>query len=303
MSLLEELESRGVTAEDLEKAASVRLFEKAAAADGVDLDSLDVDQVEELYASFLTNPSYYDTTKEASAMNDEIVDLFEKTAASEGIDLDAMADYELAELYNHYVDNVLPLQIEEYEKDASAYEVDDAYEKLAEAEILGRHMARAYVDEFEKEARKGDLKMFGEAAKAEGRAAYDRGADAVSRGYAKAKDLASRGYAATERGARRAYDAAGRGARAYGSAITGRELTEAVKALRGKGRSTLKGAERMAMMRQAVRGGAKTTAAVGGTLAALEGGRRMLNKRSSIDDLIEERAGELAGEMLFNMGY
>ena len=157
MSLLEELESRGVTAEDLEKAASVRLFEKAAAAEGVDLDSLDVDQVEELYAAFLSNPSYNDNTptKEASAMNDEIVDLFEKTAAAEGIDLDEMADAELAELYNHYVENVLPLQIEEYEKGASANEVDEATEKLAEAEILGRHMARAYMDElseFDKEA-------------------------------------------------------------------------------------------------------------------------------------------------------
>lgn len=148
MSLLEELESRGVTAEDLEKAASVRLFEKAAAAEGVDLDSLDVDQVEELYTAFLSNQSDYDTaTKEASAMNDEIVDLFEKTAAAEGIDLDDMADAELAELYNHYVENVLPLQIEEYEKEASYDEVDEATEKLAEAEILGRHMARAYMDE------------------------------------------------------------------------------------------------------------------------------------------------------------
>jgi len=154
MSLLEELESRGVTAEDLEKAASVRLFEKAAAAEGVDLDSLDVDQVEELYAAFLSNPSYDDNTptKEASAMNDEIVDLFEKTAASEGIDLDDMADAELAELYNHYVENVLPLQIEEYEKGASYDEVDEATEKLAEAEILGRHMARAYMDEMDKQA-------------------------------------------------------------------------------------------------------------------------------------------------------
>lgn len=147
MSLLEELESRGVTAEDLEKAASVRLFEKAAAAEGVDLDSLDVDQVEDLYAAFVANQSYDDTTKEASAMNDEIVDLFEKTAAAEGIDLDDMDDVELAELYNHYVENVLPEQLEDFGKEAAAYEEEEAYEKLAEAEILGRHMARAYMDE------------------------------------------------------------------------------------------------------------------------------------------------------------
>jgi hypothetical protein len=143
MSLLEELESQGVTAEDLEKAASVRLFEKAAAAEGVDLDSLDADQVEELYAVFLSNQSYSDNTKEASAMNDEIIDLFEKTAAAEGIDLDEMGDHELAELYNHYVENVLPEQVGEYD------EVGEAHDKLAEAEILGRHMARAYMDELE----------------------------------------------------------------------------------------------------------------------------------------------------------
>lgn len=144
MSLLEELESRGVTAEDLEKAASVRLFEKAAAAEGVDLDSLDTNQVEELYAVFHSNQSHDDNTKEASAMNEEIIDLFEKTAAAEGIDLDEMADAELAELYNHYVENVLPEQVAAYDDGG---EVDDAHAKLAEAEILGRHMARAYMDE------------------------------------------------------------------------------------------------------------------------------------------------------------
>jgi len=96
MSLLEELEARGVTAEDLEKAASVRLFEKAAAAEGVNLDDLDENQVEELYAHFVSNTmSDADNTKEDSAMNDEVIDLFEKTAAAEGIDLDdlALEDY------------------------------------------------------------------------------------------------------------------------------------------------------------------------------------------------------------------
>lgn len=151
MSLLSELEARGVTAEDLEKAASVRYFEKAAAAEGVNLDELDEGQVEELYASFIHNTASTvdDHSKEASAMDNEIVDLFEKTAAAEGIDLDAMDNDELAELYNHYVENVLPEQLGETEKDASE---EEAYEKLAEAEILGRHMARAYMDEMDKEA-------------------------------------------------------------------------------------------------------------------------------------------------------
>lgn len=201
MSLLSELEARGVTAEDLEKAAAVRLFEKAAAAEGVDLNDLDESRVEELFNHFVSTS----TEKEASAMNDEIVELFEKTASAEGIDLDDMSDEDLAALYNHYVENVLPEQIaaeeelekgasdeeavfELFEKTASAEGIDlddmsdedlvelfndyvenvlplqlededsiedldkvaDADEKLAEAEILGRHMARAYVDEVEK---------------------------------------------------------------------------------------------------------------------------------------------------------
>jgi hypothetical protein len=85
-------------------------------------------------------------------MNDEIVELFEKTAAAEGIDLDDMSDEDLAALYEHYVENVLPVQLgDDYDYD-DAEKVADAQEKLAEAEILGRHMARAYLAELEKEA-------------------------------------------------------------------------------------------------------------------------------------------------------
>ena len=219
MSLLEELEARGVTAEDLEKAASVRLFEKAAAAEGVNLDDLEENQVEELYAHFVSNNlSDADNTKEASAMNDEIVDLFEKTAAAEGIDLDEMADDELAQLYNHYVENVLPEQMGEkqasdeeivfdmFQKTAAAegldlnefnqYELQNLYghyvenvlplqlgdedatdkvasahEKLAEAEILGRHMARSYADEMDKLAE--EKETMGERARRFGQRAGD----------------------------------------------------------------------------------------------------------------------------------
>jgi hypothetical protein len=198
MSLLDQLHHRGVTTEDLEKAAAVRLFEKAASAEGVNLDELSEGDVNDLFNRFI---SANQSTKEASAMNNEIVELFEKTAAAEGIDLEDMSDEDLAELYNHYVENVLPEQIEaaEGEKDASADDavvqmfqktasaegidlsefdqeeleglfahyvenvlplqlgdadttdkVADAQEKLAEAEILGRHMARAYADEMDK---------------------------------------------------------------------------------------------------------------------------------------------------------
>jgi len=160
MSLLSELQARGVTIEDLEKAAAVRLFEKAASAEGVNLDTLPEDQVSSLFEQFqaATNSS----TKEASAMSDEVIDLFEKTAAAEGIDLDEMSDEDLAALYEHYVENVLPAQIEEAESQDKEAMVSDAQEKLAEAEILGRHMARAYADEMGKIAESG---MVGKALK------------------------------------------------------------------------------------------------------------------------------------------
>ena len=241
MSLLAELQSRGVTTEDLEKAASVRLFEKAAAAEGVNLDNLSEDQVISLFEQFVSAPT--SSTKEASAMNNEIVELFEKTAAAEGIDLDEMSDEDLAELYEHYVENVLPLQLDGgsekeaaaqvfdlFQKTAAAEGIDldemsddeieglyehyvenvlplqigdedaeekvaDAQEKLAEAEILGRHMARAYADEIDKvaaEAAEGEtlgarLKRYGktidEKAQNFGRAVASVGAgEGVTRG-------------------------------------------------------------------------------------------------------------------------
>lgn len=345
MSLLEELESQGVTAEDLEKAASVRLFEKAAAAEGVDLDSLDVDQVEELYASFLSNQSYDDGyTKEASAMNDEIIDLFEKTAAAEGIDLEEMADDELAELYNHYVENVLPTQLEEVEKEAeadtkdlaldlfqktaaaggidlgqydedelvdmynhyvenvlplqmgdktAAAEVEEAQEKLAEAEILGRHMARAYMDELEKDASMKD----------KAKAGMDRAKSGVRRGYDAAKEKASQ-----------AGSAARRGAASVGSALKAEQLREGLKELKAsKKKYPLMSKARRAKAQQAakmkaLRGGGKTLAAYGALGAAGYGAKKgvdAMRKESSVDDidaLIEELAEERAGELLFEMG-
>jgi hypothetical protein len=199
MTLLDQLQKRGVTAEDLEKAAAVRLFEKAASAEGVDLDALSTEQVSDLFEQFTSN---FQSTKEASAMNNDVISLFEKTASDEGIDLDSLSQEELQALFRHYVDNVLPEQteaakeasdtaaavemfqktaaaeginLEEMEEgdvqelfqhyvenvlpeqlsaengdDSDAEKVASAHEKLAEAEILGRHMARAYADEMNK---------------------------------------------------------------------------------------------------------------------------------------------------------
>lgn len=53
MSLIDELKTNGVTAEDLEKAASARLFQAACAENEVDLTKLSEEKAEELYADWL----------------------------------------------------------------------------------------------------------------------------------------------------------------------------------------------------------------------------------------------------------
>lgn len=164
MSLLDELSQNGVSAEDLEKAASVRLFEKVAASDGVDLSKLNEEQREQLFAHFIENvlPGMLneeqaaqpvqagDAEKAASVM------LFQKVAADENVNLSKLNEEQLEQLYAHFLENVVPgmVQPAEETKAASAEEVEEAQAKLAEAEILGRHMARAYVDELQKTATK-----------------------------------------------------------------------------------------------------------------------------------------------------
>lgn len=98
MSVLESLMENGVDAEDLEKAASARLFINACTEEGIDLEQHSDEEVEAAYESW-----------------------YEETYGGG-------------------------------EKYASDEEVEEATAKLAEAEILGRHMARAYMDEMEKEA-------------------------------------------------------------------------------------------------------------------------------------------------------
>jgi hypothetical protein len=340
MSLLSELQSRGVTIEDLEKAASVRLFEKAAAAEGVDLDNLSEDDVVSLFENF-TAPS--EPTKEASAMNEEILDLFEKTASSEGIDLDSMEDEDLAALFEHYVENVLPEQLaeeeyEEGEKEASAddvldlfektasdegidldemsdedlvelYEhyvenvlpeqladgfddedeekVADAQEKLAEAEILGRHMARAYMDEMDKEA----LSLSDVKKKVRG---------AASRAGEEIRAL---------RGKSTLADRARRAGRGYVKALKATELRGGAKRYGGRlarleRKITSKGPISRSARRMMLRGGAKTLGAYGAPLALAGMGAAAMDKRSDIftDEeieallLIDENFGEEVAE-------
>lgn len=137
-----------IAVDALEEAAKFRLFEKAAAAENINLADMSETDVEDLYSA-------YNKTHEVNTMNDQLIDLFEKQAAYEGVDLDSLSDDELAYVYNNFLENLAEEEEEEdYGYDDGDYydEEAEAYEKLAEAEILGRHMARAYVDELEKTA-------------------------------------------------------------------------------------------------------------------------------------------------------
>jgi hypothetical protein len=145
MSIFDTLVESGVTQEDLEKAASARLFAEAAAAEGIDLSELSEDQAEELY-DFWANGGEY----------------AEKSASAEEM---------LAEAA-----------------------VKEAGAKLAEAEYIGRYMARVYSDEMSKIAKDEMVHVPGKGRSVPGgsitRVSKDSG-DAVS-GTNRARQLASK---------------------------------------------------------------------------------------------------------------
>lgn len=130
-----------ISAEDLEQAASVRLFEKAAAAEGINLSELSESQVEELYSN-------YQSQSEENTMNEEIIDLFEKQAAYEGVDLESLNDEELAHVYNNFITN-LSAQLEE-----TGEEEEEEVTKEASAEEINAFLFEktAYVVDLVKEA-------------------------------------------------------------------------------------------------------------------------------------------------------
>lgn len=148
MSIFDSLEESGITQEDLEKAASARLFAEAAAAEGIDLNELSEDQAEELY-------DFWANGGEEKTAADEDADAFFEAAASQGIDLDELTEGQVGELYEFWANGG-------EEKTASAEEmladaaVKEASAKLAEAEYIGRYMARVYAGELDKIAAEED---------------------------------------------------------------------------------------------------------------------------------------------------
>jgi len=80
--------------------------------------------------------------------------LFEKAAAAEGIDLETLSEEQVNALYTHFTTGGETQEV-------PAEEVKEAEAKLAEATIIGQHMARAFVDEvivLNKEAASDDKK-------------------------------------------------------------------------------------------------------------------------------------------------
>jgi hypothetical protein len=159
-ALFQELATQGVTSEDIEKAAAARLFEKTAAAEGIDLSSMNGAQQDELFGYFVDNvlPGMVNGddslgAKVASLDEDVKIALFEKQAAYEGVDLEALGEADLQNAYSYFHENLLPTMVAQdgdvvkVASDDTHEKVAEAQAKLAEAEILGRHMARAYHDE------------------------------------------------------------------------------------------------------------------------------------------------------------
>jgi len=249
MSIFDTLVESGVTQEDLEKAASARLFAEAAAAEGIDLSELTEDQAEELY-DFWANGG-----EEA-----------EKAASAEDL---------LAEAA-----------------------VKEAGAKLAEAEYIGRYMARVYVDEMDKIAKKegppGALRSMYEGAKDEGKSLGNRASSAAGEAYDKAHAGATRENLAARMS--RA-GAAIKGMTGYSDIKGG--LAD-LKALRDpKMRKGLKAKDvaelRTAAHRQLGKGGLRaglTAGALGGT-GYLAHKAMSHKKESAFDTVVEQRAMEI----------
>ena len=250
MSIFDSLEESGITQEDLEKAASARLFAEAAAAEGIDLNELSEDQAEELY-DFWANGGDAGEEKYASAE-----DMLAEAAV----------------------------------KEASA--------KLAEAEYIGRYMARVYADEMGKIA--GNLDM-----------------DAIDPGGHITRGVGHQGETRTMRGmAGGASDEAkslyNRAHESVSKGLSGERMSERYKNLKrmvgatdiSEGRAALRAASesgspsaRAAALKQLGKGGLRAGLTAGAVGGAGYGAKKLYDrahkKESSFDDVIEERAFEI----------
>jgi hypothetical protein len=295
--------NQGITAEDLEKATSVRLFEKAAAAQRIDLNQFSA------VAEKLNNTGNGEETMDA-------VEIFEKVAEAEGIELDTLEDEQLAGLFNHFVEEVLPGMIaaEEGGEVSDEDDVEEAQMKLAEAEILGRHMARAFADEQEKLASEAAAAEAVPGRLARMKAHLGRNKYRYGGGAAALTALGAGGYALKKRSDKKKMEAmktAAAGSRMM-DLLAARNVRKNVAEIAGEGAGVkdrltaygklLAGKADNAMMTSEAR---KSLAAQLGTAGVLGagayGGKKMLDrsrsKEASVED-IEELAQERAFEAL-----
>ena len=167
MDDMNEIFSRATDADlDVELAAAGELLQKIAEQEGIDLSQLSDEDVAELMADLLpktaADEGEHESAREESSENpkkkkkeeakmasdvtfaDVAVEL-NKVAANEGIDLDSLDRAQYHELFDIVAES---MQDPEYMENKLAE--DEANAKLAEADALGRYMARAFMDEQEK---------------------------------------------------------------------------------------------------------------------------------------------------------
>ena len=105
--------------------------------------------MDEMLLNELYGDNYYADDQDDEMSKLAQVELVETVAAEAGIDLDELDDYELAK----FAEYVLTGESDEgyYAEDDYGYEdygyEDEFQEKLAEADVMGRVMARSYLDE------------------------------------------------------------------------------------------------------------------------------------------------------------
>lgn len=168
MDNLNEIFSRATQSDlDTELAAAGELLQKVAEAEGIDLSQLSDDDVAELMVDLMPSKIAEEPEKgedkkasipEGLTFADVAVEL-SKAAAAEGVDLTQLSreDY-------HAAFDAVATRMASPEFASEKQAAEEAQAKLAEADALGRVMARAFMDEQAKIAEAGDGKTVKEMA-------------------------------------------------------------------------------------------------------------------------------------------
>jgi hypothetical protein len=148
---------------DTEIAAAGELLQKIAAEQNINLDELSADDVAELIVELMPQVKQAQAQAgqpaAASVPNQithaDVAAEMGKLAAAEGVDLGSLSRPEYHDLYDRVAQ-----YLTSPEAQAEKVAEDEARAKLAEADTLGRVMARAFMDEQEKIALTEDEKTY-----------------------------------------------------------------------------------------------------------------------------------------------